>query len=117
MTELEKELEDVIGKAVAEPVKPTPLRTVPPPPAQSLTQQWDTLAKIESELRTRIRRERGMITAEHDRLWTETRTDYDRRIDEAVAKLESERQTALRTLADQTAAKLREHDLLKERMG
>jgi hypothetical protein len=116
MTELEKELEDVIGKAVAEPVKPTPLRPIPPAP-QSLTQQWDALTRIESELRNRIRRERGMIIAEHDRLWTETKTDYDRRIDDAVAKLESERQAALRTLADQTAVKLREHDLLKERMG
>ena len=115
MTEIEKELDEAIGKAVAETIKPSPLRPVPPKPL-SLSDQWSKLQAIDQELRNRIRRERMMISAEFDRLLLETNADYDRRIDDATTRLDAERRTAIQVLIDQTAEKLREHELLARRM-
>jgi hypothetical protein len=112
----EKQLDAAIGEIIAAgAAKPMALRPVPPKPV-SLADQWDQKEKIEQQLRHRIRRERGMIIAEHDRLWAETKSDYERRIDDAVMGLELQRNQALETLRGQTAEKLRENDLLAQRM-
>jgi hypothetical protein len=118
MTEMEKELEAALTKAASEigPFERQPLRPITMPKPVSLTDQWTKLESIERELRTRIRRERMMITAEYERLVVETNTDFDKRVDDALTKLDHERRTALQNLADHTAEKLREHELLTKRM-
>jgi hypothetical protein len=115
--EQEKAIEDAVEKAVdqavQETVKPFPTRHH----TQTLSTQWETLARYDRELRDRVRRERLALVAEYERLATETKADFDRRADDAIARLESERMAALRILRDDMEAKLREHDLLSQRMG
>lgn len=115
--EQEKEMEDAVEQAVEQAVQ----ETVKAFPARhhtaTLSTQWETLARYERELRDRVRRERLAIVAEFERLATETKGDFDRRIDDAVTQLEVQRNTALRVLRDQMEARLREHDLLSQRMG
>ena len=115
-SEIEKDLEAVLDKAAAEVARPSPLRPVPSKPV-SLSEQWAQKERIEQELYQRVRRQKIDILAEHDRLWAETKSDFERRIDFAVSKLEAERRQALKTLADQTAEKLRDHDLLMQRIA
>ena len=115
--ELENELVDSIGKAMEETVRPPPtLRPVPPKP-MGLSDQWTKLQAIDRELRSRIRQEKLMLSAEFDRLLLATNADYDQRIDDAVAKMENERRAAVQALVAQTAEKLREHELLARRMA
>ena len=45
------------------------------------------------------------------------KTDFDRRVEEAVADLEAKRQQEMRRLTNDTEAKLRDLDLLAARMG
>ena len=119
MSEIEKELETAVAKAVSEmnlPERP-PLRTVAMPQPVSLTDQWTKLQNIETELRTRIRRERMAINAEYERMVVETNTDFDRRVDDALSKLDRDRHAALHTLSQQTETRLREIETLIKRMG
>jgi hypothetical protein len=83
----------------------------------TLSQQWDMGEKIMAEIRDRVRRERQGIIAEYDRGVTDIESEFTARIEEAIASLEAEKRLALRTLADNTAQKLREHELLAKRMG
>jgi hypothetical protein len=114
---LEKELTAAIDEVVAADAKmPPTLRPVPVKPP-TLAEQWALKEKIEQELYQRIRREKVIIVAGHDQAWAKIKADYETRIDLAVSKLESERRQALQNLADATAEKLREHDLLTQRMA
>jgi hypothetical protein len=117
MSELEKAMETVVEKAVSETRERPSLNTVSMPHPVSLSDQWIKLERIEAELRTRIRRERMAITAEYERLVVETNQDFDRRADDMATKLEADRRNALQTLANGTAEKLREHELLSKRMN
>lgn len=117
---LDKELTAAIEEAVAEPPppapKPTPvLRPVPVKPT-SLTEQWAQKERIEQELFQRIRREKMTIIASHDANWAKIKADFEVRIDLAVSQLETERRRALQALTDDTAEKLREHELLMRRI-
>jgi len=111
--QMEDDVEQAIEQAVEETVKPFPPRHH----TATLTTQWETLARYDRELRDRVRRERLALVAEYERLATETKADFDRRADDAIARLEVERMAALRILRDDMEAKLREHDLLSQRMG
>jgi hypothetical protein len=113
--EMEKELEANLAQAVDAEVKPFTPRAVTT--TASLTTQWDHLARIETELRNRVRRERLEIIAEYEKLVTETRTDFERREDDLITALHAKRDAALLQLRSNAAAKLREHDLLSQRMG
>jgi hypothetical protein len=107
-----KELETILEREHKAPaLKPVPKVDL------TLAQQWDMGEKIMTELRDRVRRERQGIIAEYDRGVTDLESDFTARIEEAIASLEAEKRTALRTLADNTAQKLREHELLAKRMG
>ena len=94
--------------------EPERIREVPKT-VPTLTDQWGMLENIERELRDRIRREHGSILAEHDRRWVDIQNDYRQRISEEVAGLEKQRDVELKELTDQTALKLREHELLAKR--
>ena len=83
----------------------------------SLTDQWLKLEGIEQELRRRIRRERLAISAAYDKQVVEINQETDRKVEEALMKLESERHALLQALAATTAEKLREHELLAKRMS
>ena len=117
-SETDKELEAAVAKAVSEiaPERP-PLRTITTPQPVSLTDQWTKLQNIETELRTRIRRERMAINAEYERLVVETNNDFDRRVDDALSRLDKERHAALQTVSHQTEARMREIETLIKRMG
>jgi hypothetical protein len=119
-SEQQKQMEDDVEQAVEQAVQEVQ-ETVKTFPARhhtaTLSTQWETLARYERELRDRVRRERLAIVADFERLATETKGDFDRRIDDAVVQLEVQRNTALRVLRDQMEARLREHDLLSQRMG
>jgi hypothetical protein len=112
-SEQEKQMEDAVEQAVEETVKQFPARHH----TATLTNQWETLGRYEQELRDRVRRERLAIVAEYERLLVETKADFDRRKDDAVSQLDKQYTAALRLLRDQMETKLREHDLLSQRMG
>lgn len=116
MDEAEKALDAAIGKAVEETMKPLPLRTVPPKPV-SLSEQWGKAQAIEVELRSRVQREKMAAKAEFDRLMLDIRTDYERRRDDALTILYKEERNAMQRLIEQTAEKLRELELLAQRMA
>jgi hypothetical protein len=111
--EMEKHLEESLGRALQEAEKPA-LRAVPKP--VTLTEQWSKLRSIDQELRKRIRHERLMITSEFDRLIVATNADFDMRLEDAQTAIEADRRKALQVLVDQTGEKLREHDLLARQM-
>jgi hypothetical protein len=111
-----KDLEDEVARAVDEMQKPpTQLKPVQPRP-QTLSEQWSRGQQIMEELKRRVQRERMAIQAEFDRLLVETNTDFDKRVDDAVARLDKDRRVAIQTLVDQTADRLREHELLAQKM-
>jgi hypothetical protein len=116
-SEQEKLMEDAVEQAVEQAVEETVKPFPPRHHTATLTTQWETLARYDAELRNRVRRERLEIVAEFERLATEAKGDFDRRVDDALAQLEAQRTTALRVLRDQMEARLREHDLLSQRMG
>jgi hypothetical protein len=109
MTALEQELEAELDKGLAEA---PPLRLAPKK-EQSLLGQWSILEKIEVELRSRIRREEIDIRTTYDAVFARINSDYDLRISDAVATLESKRKMELRQLIDDTAERLRDHETLK----
>ena len=111
-SEQEKEIEEAVEAAVEESVKQFPARHH----TATLATQWETLGRYEQELRDRVRRERLAIVAEYERLVTETNADFERRLDDAMSALSKQRLTALRTLRDKMEDKMREHDLLSQRM-
>ena len=118
-SETDKELEMAVAKAVSEiapPERPA-FRAITTPQPVSLTDQWTKLEKIQSELSARIRRERMMALAEYERLVVETNNDFDRRVDDAMTKLDTDRRTALRNLSDRTSQRLGEIELLMKRMS
>jgi len=96
--------------------EPTPLRAAPRP-AQSLTEQWGLLEKIETELRDRIRRERTEIVADYEARRVTIVNDYNQRITEELAKLEKLRDLELAELNEKTQERIREHELLAKRMA
>jgi hypothetical protein len=97
--------------------RPTPLRMAPKQEhAPTLFQQWTMLENIETELRDRIRRERTVIHADHDRRWVAITNEFNERISEEVAKLEKARDNALKELTAETQEKLRDHEILTQRM-
>lgn len=75
------------------------------------------LEKIDHELRERIRKERLAMVAQFDTAVVEIENSYREKIDNAVASLEKDKKNALADLAHITANKLREHDLLLQRMS
>jgi hypothetical protein len=116
--EQEQELEDAIDESVNEArTEPDTVKPFPQQRPASLTAQWDTLARYDRELRSRVRQERIEIVLEYNRLVTETENDFARREDHMLAELHAKRDTALKLLRDKAAERLHEHDLLSQRMG
>ena len=117
-SETDTELETAVAKAVSE-ITPDRhgIRAITMPQPVSLAEQWNKLEKIQTELTARIRRERMAIRAEYERLVVETNTDFDRRVDDALTKLDTDRQTALKNLSRQTEARLQEIETLIKRMN
>lgn len=118
--ELEKNIDtdlmEQVGKAVDEMAsRPIPLKPVTGRP-QTLSEQWARGQQIMEELKRRVQRERLTIQAEFDRQLVETNADYDKRIDDAVATLEKARRQAVQELIDSTQDRLREHELLAQKM-
>jgi hypothetical protein len=112
-----KNLENEMAKDFPEarqPLKVAPIRQDKP---VSLTEQWSRLVEIDKELRDRVRRSRSEMMAAFDAAVVAIKTDFDRRVEEAVADLEAKRQQELRRLTNDTEAKLRDLDLLAARMG
>jgi hypothetical protein len=95
-----KEIEKVLG--ISE------LKTVPKTNGKelSLSEQWRMKESIEAELGERILREAAKIRADYTLRESELRMDSARRLREALAQLR-----------DETAARLREYDMLVARMG
>jgi hypothetical protein len=121
MSEFEKDLatafERDMTKTATAMARATPQVSAVPKTQPTLIDQWVMKEKIEHELRTRIRRERTAIAAEHARAVLETNTAYDKRVDEEVTKLELARRVDLQAIDDRTSAKLHEHDRLAQRVG
>ena len=113
-----KNLENEMAKEFPEArqtLKVAPIRQDKAP--VSLTEQWSRLEQIDRELRIRIRRERTDMMAAFDAAVVAIKTDFDRRVEEAVADLDDKRQQEMRRLTNDTEAKLRDLDLLAARMG
>ena len=110
-----RHLENELSKDFPNTKQPLNIRPAPKAVA-TLADQLNILEKYEVELKDRIRRERGTIIAEHDRKWVDIRNDFDQRISEEVARLEKLRDGELKDLTDSTAAKLRDHEALVQRM-
>jgi hypothetical protein len=108
----EQDLEKDMEKAVAEAVRLRPVQKQ----ELSLTDQWTKLTLIERELRDRIRREGQKLINDHDRRWMEIKQDYATRIAEQTVQLEKARDKELEELRLETHAKLREHDMLSQRL-
>jgi hypothetical protein len=111
-----KDFEESIGKAMESTARLTALKVAPQTPA-SLSEQWDKIQQHDEALRARVSREKTDIIAHHDRMWTEITVDFNRRVQEAMMEIEGKRREALRRLTDETAEKIREHDLLVRRMA
>lgn len=86
-------------------------------PQASLAEQWSKVERVGADLRERARKERQQIISNYDRNVVELQTAYNEKIENTVAMLKQDEQIELRRLADDTAAKLREHELLIKRMG
>lgn len=118
--ELEKNIDqdmmEQVGKAVEEMAsRPIPLKPVTGRP-QTLSEQWARGQQIMEELKRRVQSERLAIQADFDRQMVETNADYDKRIDDAIASLEKARRQAVQELVDRTQDRLREHELLAQKM-
>ena len=94
--------------------RPT-LRAIPQPPV-SLTEQWMKLEIINREIRDRARREHVAIMAEYNRRRMELQNEYARNLSELTTKLDKDHAQAMEELEAETAAKLRDHETLAERM-
>ena len=117
--EIAKDFEREMTKDLPGTRVPLSIRPVPKPELKevSLTEQWAVVEKFEHELRERIRKERVDIIAENDRRWTEIQNDYARSLSEMKAKLDKEREAAMRRLETETMARLRDNDLLSKRIN
>jgi len=114
---IDQELETAVADAVSEEAHDDS----PPVETQSrpltLAEQLGTIQRAEQELRRRLRRERMDIQARYDAMVVEINNDFDRRIEYAVTGLEDDRRAALARMRDSTAERLREHELLVQKMG
>lgn len=109
---LTKLLNTEVEKSIKVDTKePIPLKPQPPVDAQ-LAQ----MERITHAIRNRIRNERLTLMAEFDRTSAEIRSACERKISDATARLEEERDTALRNLHDETARRLHELGELNKRI-
>ena len=116
---LEQQIGDILGKNLETrpETRPEPQRPRVVQREATLSEQWSTLEKIDRELRERIRKERLAIVSQFDTAVVEIENTYREKIENSVALLEQQKKDALADLAHQTAQKLREHDLLNQRMS
>jgi len=103
-------LEQEIGSAVEKEV-------ASPPPALTPGDVWDKLKERQRSVQKRVARERWSIKEEYDRTVLAVNQDFDRRVDDALTTLADKRRYALAALADSTAKRLKDLDLLIDRMG
>lgn len=86
-----------------------------PQPA-SISDQLEQVQAINIALRERIASERMRINHEKERRLTELQQTFDRRMAEAISKIEEERRTELRHLQDEFHEEMREIDKVSQRL-
>ena len=95
------------------------LRLVPGDPntLSTLSDQLGKMETIDRHLREKIASERMALLQEHDRKWSETQHVYARKIHEAVATLEAERERILTDLKNDYFEKKKELDRIELRLN
>lgn len=115
---MDQQLEAALDEAVSEDTHDdSPPVETPQSRPMTLTDQLNNLQQAEQILRRRLRRERMDIQARYDAMVVEINADFDRRIEYAISGLEDDRRAALARMRDSTAERLREHELLVQKMG
>jgi hypothetical protein len=87
------------------------------PKMRTLTEQWQQLTRIETELRERIRKERIDIMADNDKRWIQMKNDHAKDLSDAKARIDKEYEDKLLALQAETTAKLHENEILGKHVG
>lgn len=102
---LTQEIERVVSNET-----PTPFR-----PSLPLADQLVQMERIEHAIHQRIRTERLAAMADYDRAVVEIRANYERRLSDAIARMQEERDIELRNIGELTSRRLHELGQLQMR--
>lgn len=110
------ELERVVDQIAEDNNLLTSKRLKLPRQPESISDQLAKVEAINIALRERIASERMRINHEKERRLTELQQTFDRRMAEAISKIEEERRTELRHLQDEFHEEMREIDKVSQRL-
>ena len=109
----ERKMEQALGVVLENeiPKAPTPLRPTPP-----IDEQLAQIERIEYGIRNRIRQDKLTILANYEKSVAEFRALCEAKISDMIYKYQTERDTSLRTLHEETQRKLHELNRQAERV-